>query len=216
MDERGLARFALLTGVVFFVLAVTSFALTSEPPDADESTAATVLYWVDNDSGEIASAIFATYAAFFFLWFAASLRGTIARVEQGTRRLVALTFGGAVVTATGLLVNNTLQFAAAETAGDVPPQVTQTLSVLYADFFFPMVVGIAVFLLDAGLATLRLGILPVWLGWAAIVLGIVCLTPVGFFGILAMLLWVLVASIVLFTRGADDADVPPAPAATAP
>ena len=64
-------------------------------------------------------------------------------------------------------------FVAADTAGDVAPQVTQTLSVLQADFFFPLAVGAGVFLLANGLAILRTGALQSWLGWVAVVLGVV-------------------------------------------
>jgi hypothetical protein len=35
-----------------------------------------------------------------------------------------------------------------------------------------------------GLLAVRTGMLPVWLGWVTVVLGIVCLTPVGFVALL--------------------------------
>ena len=87
---------------------------------------------------------------------------------------------------------------AADTVGDVAPQVTQTFSVIQADFFFPLAVGAAVFLVANGLAILRWEPLAAWLGWVAVVLGVLCLTPVGFFAILLMLVWIPVISVMLF------------------
>jgi hypothetical protein len=59
-------------------------------------------------------------------------------------------------------------------------------------------------------------VLPVWLGWVAVVIGIACVTPVGFFALLVGLLWTLVASILLFLREGAPADAGPRVEPTAP
>jgi hypothetical protein len=51
-----------------------------------------------------------------------------------------------------------------------------------------------------GLAVLLYRVLPVWLGWVALVIGVGTVTPVGWFGFLATMGWVLVVSIVLVVR----------------
>jgi hypothetical protein len=84
----------------------------------------------------------------------------------------------------------------------VAPQVTQTLSVLQADFWFPLSIGFSVFMLASGLAMVRGNALPVWPGWVAIVVGVLAVTPVGFFAILVTLAWILGMSVMLFMRGA--------------
>ncbi|HEX8065949.1 MAG TPA: hypothetical protein VF520_05435 [Thermoleophilaceae bacterium] len=201
MRSGSLARYAPLAGVLFVVLLVVTIVVGGEGPDADDSTAKAVEFWSDNDSEQIAAAIVGAYAALALLWFAGALRGAIGRVEQEGGRLASLTFGGAVVLASAALVDSAIQFAAADTVGDVPPGVTQTLSVLYADFFFPFAIGLATFLLAAGVASLRFGVLPGWLGWAAILIGVVALTPIGFVAFLGALIWVLIASILLYRQG---------------
>jgi hypothetical protein len=206
MREKGLARYAPLAGVIFFVLAIVSFVLSNDTPDSDESTAKVLEYWKDNEDSEIASSIVATFASFFFLWFAASVRGAVARVEAAGGRLASLLFGGAVLSAAGLMSSNAIEFTAAESAGEVPADVTQTLSVLYADFFFPIVMGIAIFLLATGIAALRHAVLPAWLGWAAVVLGIAIITPIGFFALFATLVWVLIVSVLLFRAASGPAE----------
>ena len=86
---------------------------------------------------------------------------------------------------------------------DVPAEVTQTLSVLSEDFFFPFLAGHRAVHVRHGICVLRHGGLPRWLAWAAIVIGVVTVTPIGFVGFLGAFIWTLVASIVLYLRGAE-------------
>jgi hypothetical protein len=66
--------------------------------------------------------------------------------------------------------------------------------------FFTVAVGTSAFLLGAGVGTLRTGALPNWLAWAAIVIGVLAVTPVGFFAFLALGIWTLIVSVMLFMR----------------
>ena len=202
MERRGIARFVPLMGLLFLVLAVVSFALSGDGPDADESTQKHVEFWSDEEGKQIASALIACYAALVFVWFASRVRQLIARTEPQGGALASLSFAGTVIFATGLLVNNAIQFAAAESAGDASPQVTETLSVLYGDFFFPMAVGMSLFLIASGAAAVRYGAFNRFLGWAAIVIGVLAITPAGFIG---SMIWTGIAGIVLFL-GQDRAD----------
>jgi hypothetical protein len=70
------------------------------------------------------------------------------------------------------------------------------------DFFLPILVGFALFGMLTGLAVVVGRILPKWMGWVMFVFGLACLAgPVGFFGLLATLLWVLVAGIWMVKQG---------------
>jgi hypothetical protein len=134
------------------------------------------------------------------LWFLGSLRSALRAAEGGTGRLSAIAYAGGIVLAATAVADASIQFAVAESVGDVPPAVTQTLSVLYSDFFLGFPVGVGTLLLASGLAILRTGVLPVWLGWVALVLGIVSITPIGFFAFFAVLAWIVVVSVMLYRR----------------
>jgi hypothetical protein len=207
---RGLERFAPLAGLLFVLLLVVAVIVGGETPDADDSLQKVVEYWNDNKDQNIAASIIAAIATVPFLWFAGVLRSVLAAAEGLPTRLASTAWGGAILTAAGWLMIVAFNFVAADTAGDVEPAVTQTFSVLQADFFFPLAIGASVFLLASGLAIVRFGVLRSWLGWAAIVLGVACLTPGGFIAILLMLVWIIVVSVMLFQR---TAPAPPAPAA---
>ncbi len=77
--------------------------------------------------------------------------------------------------------------------------------------FFTVAVGTAAFLIGTGIAFLKSGALPKWLAWAAIVIGVVAITPAGFFGFLGLGVWTVVASIMLAMRAGDNAEQDAAP-----
>jgi hypothetical protein len=59
----------------------------------------------------------------------------------------------------------------------------------------------AVLMLAAGIATVRRPVLPRWLGWAAIVIALLCLAgPIGFLGLLLAVIWILVVSFQMLFR----------------
>ncbi len=197
---RGLERFAPLTGVVFVVLIVVAILVGGETPDVDDSQESIVKFWTEDDDAQMVSNVIGAWSLVFFMWFAATLRGVLRAAEEGPSRLASLSLAGATIAATGLLSVLSFGWAAASTAGDVPGEVTHTLSVLTNEFFFPMAAGYALFLLAAGMVAVRSAALPAGLGWAAIVIGVLCLTPIGFLALLAGILWVLVASVMLYLR----------------
>jgi len=199
-----LERLAPLTGVGFFILIIVSFVIAGSTPDIDDSTAEIVAFWRNNSGQQLTSAWFGGTAALFLLWFGGSLRRAIARAEDGDGRLAALSFGGAITATVGLLLLSTMTFAVADTADHVPPEVVHTLNVLTYDVFMPLAGGAVVLLAAAGLAFIRTAVLPQWLGWVAFVIAAVILTPLGFFGLLAFLLWIAGVSILLYLREPAD------------
>jgi hypothetical protein len=191
-------RFAPLTGVVFFVLVATLFAISGDTPDADDSTQQVVSYWSDHDTRTIITAIMGSVAALFLVWFAGSLRSALLRAEGGEGRLSTVSFAGAVILAIAILIGSNIDFAIADTVGDVPAGVTQTLSAYDSDFFFPFIGGFVLMIFAAGLCALRFGALPRWLGWIAVVLGVLGVTPIGFFALLGGVVWIGVVGVVLY------------------
>ena len=210
MDSQGLQRLAPLTGIVFVVLVVVAVVVGGETPDNDDSLRSIVAFWKDNEGEQIASALIAAWGVVFFVWFAASLRSALRLAEVGPARLSALSFGGAIIGAVGLLSSLSLAFAAADTVGDVPPVVTQTFTILGNEFFLPIAAGYAIFFLAIGVLTVRTRVLPAWLGWPALLIGVACVTPIGFFALLVGLVWILIVSVMLYQREGQPAPANPA------
>ena len=206
---RGLERFAPLTGILFVLLVIAAVIVGGESPSADDSTRKVFDYFDGDRDRVLISSIILAIGVGAFLWFAGVLRSVLAAAEGPPARLANTAWGGAIVLAVGILLLAGFAFVAADTVGDVPPVVTQTYSVGQADFYFPVAVGAAVFMLASGLAIVRSGALPAWVGWSGVVLGIAAITftPAAFIAIILMLIWIVVLSVILFQATAR----PPAP-----
>jgi hypothetical protein len=211
--ERGrLVKYAPLAGIVWVVVLIASFVWGSDTPNTDASTAKVVKYWSDHDSDQIAVSIMLAVGLIFFVWFAGSLRSALRAAEGATGRLSAISFGGALLFAAGGVISVSLTFAVADTVGEVPPLVTQSLSVLSDDVWFWAPIGMALVLLPTAVVAFRTGFLSKWLAWLTALIVVVFFTPIAFFALIASQLWILGVSIMLFRRGRAPAAPPPAAA----
>jgi hypothetical protein len=205
------ARYAPLSGVLAVAIVVVSVIVAGfDSVDSNDSVAKIVDFWKDNDSEQMTSAVLGAISMIPLLWFLGSLRSAFRAAEGETGRLSSIAFGAGIVLVGFILVNSTLQFAVADTVGDVPPVATQTLSVLYSDCFFGFPVGFGVLLLASSLVILRTRVLPTWLGWASLVLAIVFFTPAGEYLFPLVLLWIVVMSVMLYQQQAPARPAPTA------
>ena len=214
MTRSNLERYAPLTGIVFVVLVVIAAIVGGETPDTGDSTASVVSWWQDNDTAQIWANAIGGWSTIFLVWFGGSLRTALRRTEGEPGRLSLVSFGGIVLMAAGLLAFASFGFAAADVADDVPdvaPAVIQTLSILSTDFFLLVAGGTGLFMIATGVAVVRFEALPKWMGYAAVVIGIAAVTPIGFFAFLVTGIWILIASVLLYQRGQPAAA--PAPRA---
>lgn len=197
-----------LTGLLFVVVVIVSFALGGEPPDADDGAAEIVDWYVDNKDSVIASAIVGTLAALLLVFFANHLRRFFA--EAGATTVSATVLVGGAIVAVAAALDSTIMLAIAESAEDIDPTAVQGLQALWDNDFLPFTLGIVTFLISSGIAVLETRALPVWLGWVAIALAVIGFTPIGFFAFIATALWIAIVSIMLTMR--SQADTPAAPA----
>jgi hypothetical protein len=111
----------------------------------------------------------------------------------------------AVLTA-GACVYFGFDLTLASVPGYLQPAAAQALNVLALRLFLPVSAGGLVFGIASGLAILRGARLPTWLGWAAIVIGILTAAPAGLLGIVALIFWTATISVLVFRR--EDAGAP--------
>jgi hypothetical protein len=209
-----------LTGIAFIVLLFVSFIVQGEPKDAKHPVNEIVGWYADNkDSAEI-GAFIGMVAGAVLIFFAAYLRKVLAAAEGSNPMLPVLSLVGLSIVAIGGAFDGTILFATAEAADDIPPTSVQTLQALWDNDFLIFILGIIVFLWSTGICVLRTGALPKWLGWAALVLGVVALVPadVGFAAVIGSALWIVVVSILLSLRARRGVETPPSstPATPAP
>jgi hypothetical protein len=188
-----------LTGVAFVVVGIIAFLVGGEPKSADEPVREVVDFYVDNKDSVEAGAIIAALASLLLIFFGAYLRQVL-RAAAGEGEILSLvSFVGLVLVALGFAIDGTISFALAEAADDINPVAVQALQALWDNDFVPIMLGLA-FLWATGLSVIRSGVVPKWLGWMMILLGIVAGTPIGFAAILGSAVMVLVLSILLPLR----------------
>ena len=196
-----------LSGVASVLLIAASFIVVGEPPDLNAPADEVVSFYTENDSSLQFGAALLALGAFFFLLFATATAALLRRDPPASSVSANFSLGGGILFAVGATIFAGLAFTAGDAVDDVGPATLQTLHVLEMDMFFTLAVGTAAFLLGTGVGALKTAVLPRWLAWAAIVIGIAAITPLGFFGFLALGVWTLIASVMLAMR----ARVAPAP-----
>jgi hypothetical protein len=209
-----LDRLAPLSGIAMVVLIIASFAITGETPDIGDSATSVASWWNDHRTEAQWGSLVLMWAAFFAVMFGAVIRSTLRRAGEAAERVAAVAMTGWTMFAIGALAFAGFNFAAADASdhANVDPVAIQALSILGDDFFPILAIGLAVAMLSTGVGTLRHGILPKWLGWVAVAIGLSALTPAGWFGFMATGIWAIIAAVVLYTRGgaAAPAAAPPA------
>lgn len=106
-----------------------------------------------------------------------------------------------MILATGVMLDSSVTYALVRSSKLGFAGSAQTLNVLSNGDFYPIFGGVAILLLASGIATVRRPALPRWLGWAAIVVAILSLAgPIGFFGSILAIVWLLVVAIIIFRK----------------
>lgn len=203
MNDSRWRRWLIWTGPLFAVLfLVVGLVLNGSTP-GDKASGAEVMKHFNSHQGRTSiNAFLAPLGAALIVLFAAEIRARAReRGQRGAGPTVLV--GGAVLLAASLLSGAGLSLSLVTASDHNQSQVAQTLNVLSADNWIPFIGGVAVFLIGAGMTVLSTGLVPKWLGWVALVIGVVSLAgPGGFVGFFVAPVWILVAGILLAVR--DD------------
>ena len=182
-----------------------------ETPDSpgSDATGAQVIAWYGSHHGsDFVFDLIGGLAVLFLVLFAVALAR---QVRTGDRWLAHGALAGAVFGGVGFLTSVGFDSVLAQDHNHLTAASAQTLNLLDNDFFLPLLVGFALFGILTGLAVVVGRILPAWMGWVMFAFGLTTLAgPIGFFGLLATILWVLVAGIWMVKQG------PPVPERAAP
>ena len=184
---------------------LVAFPLAGDQPARDASAVKTVAYWSNHSGKQLLAAGIMAVSAAALVGFGAFLRDALCTADEGRELLGRVAFAGIVIAATGVLTNIGITVAAAHTAGDVAPQVTQTLSALSIDFGTPMAVGFGLMMIASGAVVVRTGLVPRALGWLSILIGLAGFTPGWIVEFWGLPVWVLILSAALYLRGGEAA-----------
>jgi hypothetical protein len=194
-----LSKWAPAAGTLAAVLVAIAFFAHPNSPGNDATGAQVIAWYQSHHGSDFAFDLIGGLAVLFLVLFAVALAG---QVRTGDRWLAHGALAGAVFGGVGFLTSIGFETVLAQDHSRLTIASAQTLNLLQNDFFLPILVGFALFGILTGLAVVVGRILPKWTGWVMFAFGLACLAgPVGFFGLLATMLWVLVAGIWMVKQG---------------
>ena len=206
------AVLAPLTGLLAVALFVAAIVIGGDTPDVDEGPQKILAFYMDNKSDQQASSFLLLYGTLFLAFFAAALRSGLRRGERDPEGPATLAFGGGLVMSVGLMLLAGLTIGLTDSVGDLDPISAQTIQALGNGLWVPFIAGQSMLMIGSGIAIIQGRALPVWLGWVAIVLGVVSATPVGWIGFMVVLLWIVIVSILLARRAGAHQEATAVPA----
>jgi hypothetical protein len=199
---RGWSRWAPLTGLVSAVLGVAGGAIEiiTNPPSSDAGGKEVVAFYSAQGGTQLLAAALLALAFVFFVFFAGSFRSHL-RQAPDIEALSTVALAGAVIETAGQTSGASYVWTLAQGAGHLDSSAAQALNALSNNAVLTNTAGMIVFGIAAGVAILRGGRLPRWLGWIAIAMAVVVVTPLEGLSFLALVVWMVIVSILLWMRG---------------
>ena len=189
-------RRAPWTGIAAAVIALISVIAGGTSMPGVDAPARDVVNHFD-DGAQALSAVLGALSALLVVFFAATMRSRL-RAAESLSNLVLI---GGTLFALGIALFSGFVITLYDLANSdkaIDPGTLQAINALNVDFFFPAVLGLAVWYFSTGLAVLSSGVLPRWWGWLSAGLGILSILGPG--GIVALFLsipWAFVTAILL-------------------
>ena len=199
---RSWIRWAPLTGLVSAALGVAGGAIeiVTNPPGSDAGGKEVIAFYsAQGGIQQLGSALLAL-AFVFFLFFAGSLRSYLRQTPE-LEGLSTIALAGAVLETAGQTTGAGYVWTLAQGAGHLDSSAALALNALSNNAVATNTAGMIVFGIAAGLAILRGAGIPRWLGWVAIVMAVGVVTPAEGFSFLALVVWMVILSILIWMRG---------------
>jgi hypothetical protein len=211
MSDR-LGRLAPLVGLVFVVLIVVGIVGSGESPEGNASSAKVISYYSNNSSKVKTFDIIFIFAFLALVLFAAVLRSYL-RSTPASEGAAALVLAGALLMAVSALIGSAVELGLVENISHLEPAAVQSLNLISDEIFLPALGGAFLFGLGSGIAILRGARLPNWLGWAAIVIGVLAvIPPTSFPALFALVIWTAIVSVLMYLRGGGPVGATSTPA----
>lgn len=205
MGGRGTRRWVGASATSYGVLFVLAATTAGGDVPGDNAPASDVIAFYADGGGELrVGAMAMVAAAVAIVFFASGLRVLLRGGDETGRLLAASAMAGGVVFATGLasMASSALALVDAAERGASTDTVA-ALHLLDSNAYPPAVVGMAVMYLAAGLRILHAPIVPTVIGWAALALATLSVTPAGQVAFYASPIWALALGITAVRRDPD-------------
>ena len=202
-------RWATLSGALAVPFWVASVALISTKVKGSKGPEILTHYQQHSD-GILAAGLLWAIGTLLFIWFLGSLRSRYLAAEGGAGRLTALAYGGGIAAATIAMLIPVADEVGALNKDDIDASGASVLHHFSDGFFVAAEYTLPVFFFASAILVLRYAVLPKWLGWFSVLIGIVLLIgPIGWAALIfATPIWTLIVSIWLWRRTEQPSTAP--------
>ena len=202
-------RWSPLAGVLAIACWIVAFGVASNSPSTDDSDTKILTYYASH-SHQIRQIVgFFVFLAgvLLLLGFLSALRSRLVAAEGEPGRLTALAYGSGVASAVLWFLAIALFTAPGFTVNDtgkshLDANTYRIVSDLGYQVWVGAVVVAALLVWATSAVALRTALLPKWFAWLGILAGVLQLFALFFIPAFIFWGWVLVASVLLFWRGA--------------
>ena len=196
MNHDKLLRVLPLAGVLYAVLQAAGDLTIGDFPDGKTSTSSLTRYYADHHSQVATGGTLMAWSVLFLGLFAGVLvwRARIIPIAAAVTAVGA----GAAVAHEEFSASTYSLLGSISTSSTLDPAALQAWHVTGSEFGIAM--GQAVLLLGVTLAALPGRAFPAWVGWTALVLALLHLTPFGFLSSMLFLPWSIAVGVYLAAR----------------
>jgi hypothetical protein len=212
-----------IAGLLAAVTFVVGLILVSNSPDDSDPDTQVLAWYADHGHrvGNLIGVFMLAFCGLFVLWFVGGLRQRLRAAEGPGGRLANIALVGAAAFVGTLWIGAAALGAvsAGQEFGSIPALHTADVARYLGATGFVSILIFAAFgaiaMIDAAsIVVMRTGILPKWFAWLGFVAAVVLLFGVVFLPMIALPIWLLAASYVLFKLPSIEAEpvvVVPAP-----
>ena len=211
-------------GVLAAVTFVVGLLFVSNSPDGSDTDAQVLAWYAHNGKhrpGILIGAFLLAFCGLLFLWFVSGLHQRLRAAEGPGGRLANVALSGALLFV-GLLWLGGAALAAvpaAQAFGGEPPLNVADVARIVPNIGFGAILlfgafGAIALIVATSILVARTRILPKWFAWLGFVASVALLFGVLFIPMVALPIWLLVGSVILFRMpSAEATPIAPVPAA---
>jgi hypothetical protein len=187
--------------LLFAALNVVAITAVPMQPSAKTSGANVIAFFTMHRTSQRVGDVLGALAVVSLVFFAGTLYSWFRGTRSSPLGVVALVGTGLLGVA--VLVSSTVSWALTDAPTHYSVAAAQALNAISYDVVLPLIAGLILFAISTGIAVVREGWLPNWLGWTLLALGVVSPTPAfPLFGVIA---WSAIVAVILATREAAPA-----------
>jgi hypothetical protein len=220
VDDSRWERYGALGGIVFVAFVVASIIVNGGNATASDSASKILKYFQDHQDGIKVGAFLSVLASVPIIWWAGSLWTRLHRCGDRYHRLALIAVLGLLIGGVGNLTQTAVNAGVALELNSVGPAGTKFFFIMSQAFGAGGLVGIAVLVAAASVATFRFGAFPRWVGWLGFLDALVFLVGAytiattsdaintfAFVGFILWAIWLVATSIVMYRANYDAAPV---------